>query len=41
MINNLEDIQITPKGIDYLCNHSLMEKAKKFLKDVKEITSFI
>lgn len=33
--------QITPLGIDYLCNNNLMEKAKRFLKDVKEITPFI
>lgn len=26
--------QITPKGIEYLCNNSLMERAKQFLKDV-------
>ncbi len=41
IINNLERIQITPEGIDYLCNNSLLEKAKTFLKDVKEITPFI
>ncbi|MDD4508144.1 MAG: YjcQ family protein [Eubacteriaceae bacterium] len=41
MIGCLEDCQITPDGIDYLCNHSLMQKAKAFLKDIKEITPFI
>lgn len=41
IINNLGCIQITPSGIDYLCNNSLFEKAKAFLKDVKEITPFI
>ncbi|MDO4615696.1 MAG: YjcQ family protein [Lachnospiraceae bacterium] len=38
IVNNLDCIQITPRGIDYLCNNSLFEKAKAFLKDVKEIT---
>lgn len=37
----LSDCQITPEGIDYLCNNSLTEKAKQFLKDVKEIAPFI
>lgn len=41
IIENLEDIQITPKGIDYLLNNSLLERAKKYLKDIKEITPFI
>lgn len=33
----LQDCEITPKGIDYLCENSLLEKAKQFLKDIKEI----
>lgn len=33
--------EITPVGIEYLCNNSLAEKAKRFLKDAKEITPFI
>lgn len=33
--------QITPKGIEYLCDNSFIEKAKHFLKDIKEITPFI
>ena len=33
--------QITQKGIDYLCENSLAEKAKQFLKDIKDITPFI
>ena len=33
--------QITPKGIEYLCENYLAEKAKQFLKDIKEITTFI
>lgn len=35
------ECQITPIGIEYLCDNSFMEKAKKFLKDIKEITPFI
>lgn len=41
VISNLESCRITPKGIEYLCDNSFMEKAKQFLKDVKEITPFI
>ena len=41
VIENIDDIQITPKGIDYLLNNYLLEKAKEFLKDIKEITPFI
>lgn len=37
----LSNCEITPKGIDYLCDNSLLEKAKEFLKDIKEITPFI
>ena len=37
----LANCEITPKGIGYLCDNSLMEKAKQFLKDIKEITPFI
>lgn len=36
----MENCQITPAGIEYLCDNSLMEKSKQFLKDVKEITPF-
>lgn len=36
----LEDCKITPIGIEYLCDNSFMEKAKRFLKDIKEITPF-
>ena len=32
---------ITPRGIEYLTGNSFMEKAKAFLKDVKEITPFV
>lgn len=37
----LENCEITPKGIDYMFENTLLEKAKQFLKDVKEITPFI
>lgn len=33
--------EITPQGIEYVCNNSFMERAKQFLKDVKDITPFI
>lgn len=33
--------QITPEGIAYLCDNTFMEKAKAFLKDVKEIVPFV
>lgn len=36
-----KDCEITPEGIAYLCDNSLLKKAKRFLKDVKEITPFI
>ena len=37
----LENTRITPYGIEYLCDNSLMEKVKKFIKEIKEITPFI
>lgn len=37
----LTGCEITPKGIGYLCDNNLMERAKRFLKDVKDITPFI
>lgn len=36
----LEDCRITPQGIEYLCDNSFMEKARQFLKDIKEIVPF-
>ena len=41
MIDDLQDCEITPAGIEYLCDNSFMAKAKQFMKDVKEITPFI
>ncbi len=40
IINNLECCQITPVGIEYLCDNSFLQKAKNFLKDVKAIVPF-
>lgn len=40
VISHLDKTEITPKGIDYLCENSLMEKAKAFLKEAKEIVPF-
>lgn len=37
IISNLDQAQITPKGIEYLNENSLMEKAKKFLKGQKKL----
>ena len=40
-INNLDQCQITPKGIEYLTDNSFMSKAKEFFKDAKSIVPFI
>lgn len=32
-----DDLCITPKGIEYLAENSMMQKAKKALKELKEI----
>lgn len=37
----LKNVEITPKGIEYLCDNSFIEKAKQYLKDVKDIVPFI
>lgn len=36
-----KNCEITPKGIEYLCENSTIEKAKQFFKDVKDITPFL
>lgn len=41
LISGLEDCIITPKGIAYLCDNSLLAKAKAYLKEIKEIVPFI
>ena len=40
-VQGLDDCEITPAGIAYLCDNGFLEKVKQFLKDVKEITPFV
>lgn len=40
MAVQLQDMRITPAGIEYLCNNSTLEKVKNFLKDIAEIVPF-
>ena len=40
-IQGLEDAEITPKGIEFLCDNSFLSKAKEFLKDIKAIVPFV
>ncbi len=40
VFGDLQDTIITPKGIEYLFENSLIEKAKRTLKDVKEMIPF-
>ena len=40
VVGNLQDTFITPKGIEYLLENSLIQKAKRTLKDIKEMTLF-
>lgn len=35
--DNMEQCMITPKGIEYLCENSMMKKAVRFLKDAKDL----
>ena len=41
IIGGLNKCQITPRGIEYLCDNSFMEKAKAFFKDIKAIVPFV
>nr|DAF88173.1 MAG TPA: YjcQ protein [Myoviridae sp. ctumZ20] len=41
VFGDLQDAIITPKGIEYLFENSLLEKAKKTLKEAKEMIPFI
>lgn len=41
LLGSLPDAIITPKGISYLFENSLIEKAKRTLKDVKEMIPFV
>lgn len=40
MAAKLQNMRITPAGIEYLCNNTTIEKVKSFLKDIKEIIPF-
>lgn len=40
-IVGMQNAQITPRGIEYLTDNAFMEKAKRFLKDAKDIIPFI
>ena len=40
VLTTVDKIDITHAGIDYLMNNSALAKAKRFLKDLKEITPF-
>ena len=40
-IMKLEQAEITPAGIEYLTENSLLAKVKKFLKKTKDIAPFI
>ena len=41
IIDNLDACEITPAGIEYLCDNTFISKAKGFLKDIKAIVPFI
>lgn len=41
VFGDIQDAIITPKGIEYLFENSLMERVKRTLKDVKDITPFV
>lgn len=38
---DIEDIMITPLGIEYLTDNSFINRAKKMLKDAKAIVPFV
>lgn len=40
-VYDLKYCNITPKGIEYLTDNSFIQKAKDFLKDVKNIVPFV
>lgn len=37
-VEGLEYMSITPLGIEYLTDNSLMERVKRFMKDIKATT---
>ena len=38
---NLDECEITPKGIEYITDNSFLNKAKEFFKDVKSMAPFV
>ena len=38
---NLDECEITPKGIEYLTDNSFLNTAKEFFKDVKSMAPFV
>lgn len=40
-ISDIEQVEITPKGIEYLTENSFIHKAKELLKDTKAIIPFV
>ena len=41
VVFDIENIMITPLGIEYLTDNSFLKKAKEFLKDIKAIVPFV
>ena len=41
LIEELENMNITPKGIQFLTDNSFIQKAKEMLKDTKSIIPFV
>ena len=41
VVLNLAAAQITPAGIEYLCENNRLKKVVEYLKDIKAITPFI
>ncbi|UPQ86419.1 YjcQ family protein [Ignavigranum ruoffiae] len=41
IFNDFKGMMITPKGIQYLFDNTFLEKIKRTLKDVKDITPFM
>ena len=41
IIGDLDLCQITPAGIEYLCDNSFLQRAKELLKDIKAIVPFV
>lgn len=41
IISNLDDAEITPKGIEYLTDKSFLKKAYKFAKNINDLIPFV